>query len=115
MSSRSHRASPPPPPPPSPPRAVPRGLAAGVKVRATHVGYYDDARRRVGDVFRLVKPEDFSPTWMALESHPSVPEHTTSGPAHLAQQNAHAIDSKRRGGPALEGPTGAYDPLGDDA
>lgn len=96
---------------------APKGATAGVKVRATHVGYYGEARRRIGDVFRLARPEDFSPTWMELASAAET-EHTTSGPSHLAAQNAEGIEAKRRpGGPAYDptGATGDQDPLGDDS
>ena len=36
-----------------------------MKVRATQLGYYNLKRRRVGDVFTLIKKEDFSEKWMA--------------------------------------------------
>src|SRR5690349_10482655 len=86
---------------PEPPRT------AGIKVRATQIGYYDHKRRREGDVFTIdgeTYAEDvfvanpltkertlrfkkgtvkaFSPTWMERVD-PSVPEHTTPGPEAL--------------------------------
>jgi hypothetical protein len=31
-----------------------------MKVRAAKCGHYDDKRRRIGDVFELLDPKDFS-------------------------------------------------------
>ena len=41
-----------------------RPAPTGPKVRAIRLGYYNEERKREGDVFRLNKNEDFSEKWM---------------------------------------------------
>lgn len=46
-----------------------RGAArdhAPVRVQATKLGYYAEARRREGDVFVLDRPEHFTRRWMRM-------------------------------------------------
>ena len=35
-----------------------------MKVKALQLGYYDNERRREGDVFEIASETEFSPTWM---------------------------------------------------
>jgi len=44
--------------------ARPAVASKGLTVRATSAGYYQDGRRRVGDVFVLADAKDFSAAWM---------------------------------------------------
>lgn len=56
------------------------------KVRAIQLGYYDNVRRRVGNVFTIQSEQEFSERWMVR-----VPEHTpesVSGP-NAAIRQAH--------------------------
>src|SRR5204863_3318721 len=48
-----------------------------IKVQATQLGYYDDARRRAGDVFYIRSHEDFSERWMRVVAD-DTPVRTTS-------------------------------------
>jgi hypothetical protein len=56
------------------------------KVRATQVGFYDNARRRVGDVFIIQSVQEFSTRWMQRVPD-STPERIT-GP-NAAIREAH--------------------------
>jgi len=81
--------------------------SASVKVRATQVGYYGEARRRVGDVFTLEDPKHFSAKWMERVDA-STPEKITTGNEDLRRQHDEMLG--RTGGK----PTGAQGVLGDD-
>lgn len=59
----------------------------GIKVRATRTGYYDEKRRREGDVFLIREEAAFAKSWMERVD-PTTPEHTTSAPEALARQLA---------------------------
>ena len=48
---------------PGKPATVPKPKTTQLRVQATEMGYYDFARRRVGDVF-TIEASDFSPRWM---------------------------------------------------
>lgn len=57
-----------------------------LKVRALQVGYYEHIRRRVGDVFSIERPQDFSAVWMQ-EVGASTPERITTGTQALRQMH----------------------------
>lgn len=115
--------------PPAPRRAAPR--ATGIKVRAKVMGYYDDKRRRPGDVF-VVGAEEFGskgvrwPAWMERVD-PDTPERITTGREALREENRRTVaenQALRHGGPTArprenqstgaDPATGDLDPLGDD-
>lgn len=52
-----------------------------VRVQATAFGFYDNIRRRVGDVF-MCERQAFSTNWMELVAE-NVPERITTGTADL--------------------------------
>ena len=60
--------------------------ADSLKVRATAVCYYDDKRRRIGDVFTLLDPKHFSETYMERVD-PATPDHITTGQEVLRQEH----------------------------
>jgi len=66
-----------------------------VKVQATQLGYYEDTRRRPGDVFWIRSPEEFSERWMRVVAD-DTPEHTTMLAEALRQQHED-IRGMRRG------------------
>lgn len=85
------------------------------KVQAIATGYYNDARRRVGDVFHINHPDDFSERWMQRVDA-DTPEKITTGQQELSKANQEQL-AARRGGAAVgtvggPGPTGAGNPLG---
>jgi hypothetical protein len=86
---------------PTPPAGPP------IKVRATAMGYYDTARRRIGDVFTLSDPVDFAPSWMA-HAAATTPERITTGQQELRQHHDEEIAARRGDAPA----TGRGNPLG---
>lgn len=92
-----------------------RGAAAhrstARRVRATKVGFYQNARRRVGDVFVLEKESDFSEKWMEPVDA-TTPERRTS--SRDAQATGRPTRSTLGGVPVEESPTGAANPIGDD-
>jgi hypothetical protein len=53
-----------------------------MKVRATQTGFYDNLRRRVGDVFTIQSEQEFSSRWM-VRVDPSTPEKVTTSQAAL--------------------------------
>lgn len=71
------------------------------KVRALKTGYYDDARRRAGDVFSI-DPADFSSKWMEYVSG-ATPSKTTGPNASIRKQHDEILGGKTR----------VVDPLGD--
>ena len=56
------------------------------KVRAIQMGYYDNARRRVGDVFVVQGEHEFSTRWMERVSD-HTPERVTGANAAIRQQH----------------------------
>lgn len=48
-----------------------------MRVRATARGFYGQRLRRIGDVFTLERPEEFSDRWM-VPVPPATPESSTS-------------------------------------
>lgn len=86
-----------------------------VKVQAQRMGFYDEIRRRVGDVFTLKDPAHFSTTWMRIVPG-STPERITSGQQELRRQHTEEMQSRAQAAsvaPLPGVPTGAADPLAD--
>lgn len=68
-------------------------LGPAIRVEATQMGYYDNIRRRTGDVFDV--PESlFSKRWMKRVDGRTAPRTTTSGASVKREQDA--IRSTRR-------------------
>jgi len=80
------------------------------KVRATAPTYYDDKRRRLGDVFRIRQPyeipgpkgkpvmhDDFNPKCME-DVAADTPEHTSTGRDELRRQHDEILGAHRRPG-----------------
>lgn len=98
----------------------------GIKVRATRMGYYDDKRRRTGDVFTIRPPykvvdddtgkektiDEFSRKWM-VRVDGKTPERITTGKEDLKRQHDEAIAA--RGGRAARPRDSDRDVTGDDA
>lgn len=61
-----------------------------MKVRATRTGFYNEVRRRPGDVFQLSNTSHFSKAWME-PVHNAAPERATT--AQQALDLAHDRDS----------------------
>jgi hypothetical protein len=87
--------------PPRNPPPVPKPHP--IKVRALEMGYYDHARRRVGDVFLIADERAFSAKWMERVDVRTPEKMTTAGQA-LKQEHDRIL-----GGTV----TGAADVLGD--
>jgi hypothetical protein len=81
-----------------------------IKVRATQMGYYGEARRREGDVFRLTDPAHFSEKWMEYVD-PRVPEKTTTVEEALREEHQEIREARERERSAAPGTEG--DPIGD--
>lgn len=94
---------------------APAAPTGPVKVRATRMGFYDEIRRRVGDVFTLTDAAHFSDKWMLIVPG-TTPERVTTGQQELRRQHQEEVDSRRRSSSLvpLEAPTGSANPLGDD-
>lgn len=82
-----------------------------IKVRATRLGYYDDQRRRVGDVFLIRKWKEFSETWMETVDG-RTPERTTTSQQAL-HRATHRIAQENSGSHVPEDNGGGENPLGD--
>lgn len=102
-----------------------RPPAAGrpLKVRAVQLGYYGEARRRVGDVFTLVKAEDFSDASIEKNGHsgwmewvdPSTPDRITTGLQDLRQKHDEIRGAKTQAGSTVgDDVTGDVNLLGGD-
>lgn len=87
-------------------RGVARGAGTPIKVRATRLGYYNDERKRVGDVFtissarhtsgkRVGELKEFSHAWME-HVDPNVPERTT-GPQQALNRATHQVAQEKAG------------------
>jgi hypothetical protein len=61
--------------------------SARIRVRATQLGYYGEARRRVGDVFEIADARHFSKKWMVRVSEDTPQSRTTSRQA-LREEHA---------------------------
>lgn len=90
------------------------------KVRALRLGYFDNIRRRAGDVFWIHSAEEFSADWMEYAGS-SDPEKITTGNEELRKQHEEVMRAKNGdGGPVevehvIKGSrrgTGSQDPLG---
>lgn len=82
-----------------PPPAAP----ARFKVRATKLGYYDDKRRRIGDVFWVATTTnakgqyiEFAESWM-VRVPDATPESITTGQQELRRQHDEILASKNAG------------------
>lgn len=92
-----------------------------IRVRATRMGFYDHARRRVDDVFDISGPEAFSERWMVLENPRTRTRITTAQTALKAQtqeqKEANALGRANEGQTSIEqqgegqSPVGAADVL----
>jgi hypothetical protein len=69
----------------------------GIRVQATQLGYYDDKRRRIGDVFTIGSMKEFSHKWMVIVD-PSTPERITTGQEELRRQHDAIVQAKAEGG-----------------
>lgn len=99
------------------------------KVRALKLGYYDDKRRRTGDVFLIREPyqgeventlgeveqteiDEFSDKWME-DVDANTPERITTGRQALKEQHDAELAARRHSG-QRSGPTGNADVIGDE-
>ncbi len=73
-----------------------------IKVRATVMGYYDNERKRPGDVFAIKSPREFSKRWMEHVAA-DTPERTT-GPNEALRQQHDEILAARHGAGEQVGP-----------
>lgn len=88
----------------------------GIKVRATRLGYYDNERKRIGDVFIIGGPKEFSTEWMETVDG-STPVKTT-GPQTALNRETHRIAQEKAGTGPGQGADeasaqGGSSPLGD--
>ncbi len=109
-----------PAPPPEPPRDE-----RPFKVRATQIGFYDNARRRPGDVFTIQRHSEFSIRWMERVDA-STPDKITTPNESIRQQHDEILALRHAGqvpaGSVQTGPdnvpdnlpTGTHNPLGDE-
>lgn len=70
--------------------APPRPPGKPIKVRATKLGFYNNLRRREGDVFVLRDSNQFSKKWME-EVPASTPNRVTTGNQDLKRQHDETI------------------------
>jgi hypothetical protein len=91
------------------PEAQPRG---GIRVRALKLGYYDDARRREGDVFTIRNEKEFSRLWMERVPF-DTPERVTTGNEELRRMHDETIRARHSGAPP-DNPTGSEGVLDED-
>jgi hypothetical protein len=85
-------------PPPAllkPEAPIVRG-ARPIKVRALQMGYYDHARRRVGDVFFIKDELAFSTKWMERVDV-STPERLTTSKQAIEQQHDEILSGRTPG------------------
>lgn len=68
-------------------------LARFAKVKALKIGYFDNIRRRAGDVFWIHKADDFSEAWMEYAGS-SDPEKITTGNQELRKQHDDVMKAK---------------------
>lgn len=91
-----------------PPKKPGEDDAPHIKVRATQLGYYDDKRRRIGDVFtislrRNAKGQfvEFSDKWMT-RVRDDTPESLTTGRQELRKQHDEILAGKQGARPLGE-------------
>ena len=104
--------------PPAPARtAAPAARSSRIRVRATQLGYYDDKRRREGDVFTIQNEQAFSAKWMERVD-PRTPERITTGAQALRKFHDETMRGKAPGGMLTDAEeptaTGDSDPLGSE-
>lgn len=78
----------------------------GFKVRATAMGYYDNERRREGDVFTIQHGGEFSSKWMERVGA-GTPEQRTTGQESINRQHDELLSGK-----LADKATGGANPLG---
>ncbi len=66
------------------------------RVRATKMGFYDHKRRRVGDVFDLKRPGDFSQVWMT-EVSAGTPTKETGPKESLKREHDEILGGRTEG------------------
>lgn len=86
---------------------------ASMRVQAFRMGYYNEIRRRVGDVFTLHQPDHFSTKWMRFVDA-NTPEHITTGQQELRKAHQQEVDARRSASTVVASPTGSMNPLGSD-
>lgn len=84
-----------------------------MRVQAFRMGYYNEIRRRVGDVFTLNEPDHFSTKWMRFVDA-NTPEHITTGQQELRQAHQQEVDARRSASTVVASPANSMNPLGDD-
>lgn len=77
-----------------------------LKVRATAMGYYDNERRREGDVFTIQHAGEFSSKWMERVGA-GTPEQRTTGQESINRQHDELLSGK-----LADKATGGANPLG---
>ena len=70
------------------------GTARFAKVRALKMGYFDNVRRRAGDVFWIHNAQEFSDEWMEYAGA-SDPEKITTGNQELRRKHREIIEQKK--------------------
>jgi hypothetical protein len=85
-----------------------------LRVRATKMGYFNEERKREGDVFVLPSSRYFSKKWMEI-----VPDRTplraTTGKEELEKQHRDILRQKAAGEfPGVDNPPDGPDPIGAD-
>jgi hypothetical protein len=94
--------------------AAPLRKSTRIRVRAIRLGYYDEIRRREGDVFTIANEQAFSETWMQRVD-PHTPERVTTGAQALRKFHDEEMRAKAPGGMLTDAEeptaTGDLDPL----
>ena len=99
-----------------------RPKKGSIRVMATKVGYYDDKRRRIGDVFTVSAERnekggyrEFSDKWMERVDE-DTPERITTGNEDIRRQHDEILKAKSMGGihTGPDNPTGGEGVLDDD-
>lgn len=85
----------------------------GIRVRATRLGYYGEERKRIGDVFTIRGPKEFSDVWMQTVDG-STPERVTSSQEALNRET-HRVAREKAGNDNVGPDSGdGTNPIGDD-
>lgn len=84
------------------------GTERFAKVRALRLGYFDNERKRAGDVFWIHNAAEFSPKWMEYAGATD-PVKVTTGNQELRKQHVAIMAAKRK---EAEAGTGSADVLG---
>jgi hypothetical protein len=86
----------------------------GFKVRATQMGYFNEERKRPGDVFTLKFAHQFSNKWMERVDA-RTPHQTTTGQEMLRREHDDILKMRASGlptDPDTGMPEGGDDPMG---